>query len=51
MILVKDEDLVDLGNGKLSIQNAIQRKTVQIKGKMNAMVHFANALVGAKPKL
>jgi len=51
VILVQDEDLVDLANGKLSLQNAIQKQKMKMKGKVGAMTYFTNALLGAKPKL
>lgn len=51
VVLVQDEDLVDLANGKLTVQNALQKQKMKIKGKVGAISSFTTALLGAKPKL
>ena len=51
VVLVQDEDLVDLANGKLSVQNALQKQRMKLKGKVGAVTYFTSALLGAKPKL
>ncbi len=51
VILVQDDDFADLADGKLSVQNAIQKEKMRLKGKTGAVTFFTNALLGSKPKL
>ena len=51
VILVQDDDFADLAEGKLSVQSALQRQKMRLKGKSGAVTYFTTALLGIKPKL
>jgi len=51
VILVQDDDFADMADGKLSVQSAIMKQKMRLKGKTGAVAYFTTALLGSKPKL
>ena len=51
VILVQDDDFADLADGKLTVQSALQKQKMRLKGKTGAVTFFTTALLGSKPKL